>query len=137
MPVSFWFNTKSCKSPIKSILVNSKASSKLNLPILHLDSPYLVTSQCSMITCLSLFLSIIPEMNWIIYNKFKLHYSKFSILTAFLLITFIKAVRQPITLPGSWDTASITAHEVSRNITFICEIIPRQELAFCKSGKIK
>lgn len=52
-------------------------------------------------------------------------------LTAFLLITVIKAVWQPITLPGPWDTASIAAHEVSRNVAFIREVIPRQELAVC------
>lgn len=52
-------------------------------------------------------------------------------LTAFLLITVIKAVRQPITLPGPWDTASVTAHEVSRNVAFIREVIPGQQLAVC------
>lgn len=56
-------------------------------------------------------------------------------LTAFLLITFVKAVWQSITLPGSWDAAPITAHEISRNITFICEVIPRQQLAFCNKKK--
>lgn len=56
-------------------------------------------------------------------------------LTAFLLITVIKAIRQPITLPSSWDTAPITAHEVSRNVAFICEVIPRQQLAHCNKKK--
>lgn len=56
-------------------------------------------------------------------------------LTAFLLITVIKAIRQPVTLPGPWDTAPVTAHEVSRNVAFICEVIPRQQLALCNKQK--
>lgn len=56
-------------------------------------------------------------------------------LTAFLLITVIKAVGQPITLPGPWDTAPITAHEVPGNVAFIREVIPRQQLAVCDKWK--
>lgn len=56
-------------------------------------------------------------------------------LTAFLLITVIKAVGQPITLPGPWDTAPITTHEVSGNVAFIREVIPRQQLAVCGKRK--
>lgn len=58
-------------------------------------------------------------------------------LTAFLLITVIEAVWQPITLPGPRDAAPVTAHEVSRNVAFIGEVIPRQQLALCNNNNEK
>lgn len=50
-------------------------------------------------------------------------------LTTVFLIALVKAVRGSVTLPAAWDALPIATHEVSRNVTFGGEVIPREQLA--------
>lgn len=53
-------------------------------------------------------------------------------LTAFLLVTLVEAVRQPVTLPGARDAPPVAAHEVTWDVAFVGEVVPREQLALCE-----
>lgn len=52
-------------------------------------------------------------------------------LTAFLLVTLVEAVRQPVTLPGTRDAPPVAAHEVTWDVALVGEVVPREQLALC------
>lgn len=53
-------------------------------------------------------------------------------LTAFLLVTLVEAVRQPVTLPGARDAPPVAAHEVTWDVALVGEVVPREQLALCE-----
>lgn len=56
-------------------------------------------------------------------------------LTAFLLVTLVEAVRQPVTLPGTRNAPPVAAHEVTWDVALIGEVVPREQLALCKGRR--
>lgn len=56
-------------------------------------------------------------------------------LTAFLLVTLVEAVRQPVTLPGTRNASPVAAHEVTWDVALVGEVVPREQLALCKKER--
>lgn len=50
-------------------------------------------------------------------------------LTALLLIALVKAVRQPVALPGARDAAPVATHEVAWNVALVGEVVSGEQLA--------